>query len=89
MLHRRYVEALLGLSVPSLYVCKKAAAAEGGGVCFSVTMRDFLARPTVYSHHHMYDAPSLFRLFYFYTVHLRLKEKKNHVFYLCGEAPLK
>jgi intraflagellar transport protein 140 len=40
-------EALLGLSVPSLYVCKKAAAAEGGGVCFSVTMRDFLGMEQV------------------------------------------
>jgi len=37
-------ESLLGLSVPSLYVCKKAAAAEGAGVCFSITMRDFLGR---------------------------------------------
>lgn len=40
-------EALLGLSVPSLYVCKKAAVAEGGGVCFSVTMRDFLGMEQV------------------------------------------
>ena len=35
-------ESLLGVAVPSLYVCRKSAHEEGGGVCFSVTMRDFL-----------------------------------------------
>lgn len=40
-------ESLLGLSVPSLYVCKKAAAADGSGVCFSVTMRDFTGMENV------------------------------------------
>ena len=28
--------------MPSLFVCRKSALEEGGGVCFSVTMRDFL-----------------------------------------------
>jgi len=40
-------ESLLGLCVPSLYVCKKAAANEGQGVCFSITMRDFLGMEQV------------------------------------------
>lgn len=35
-------ESLLGVAVPSLFVCRKSALEEGGGVCFSVTMRDFL-----------------------------------------------
>ena len=32
-------ESLLGVAVPSLFVCRKSALEEGGGVCFGVTMR--------------------------------------------------